>query len=215
MINILLSLFKEKSNWNSEIERYIKGKIVLIIPFSFTDKYVTNEKEWKNIYGVGGKFYQPTIDPLLTFGVEQEAIRWINYYQDSIDDMKQEIQNAEVIFFTGGAPELMMQRLIEKDLVEVIQAFNGVVVGYSAGAMVQLNHYHITPDEDYPSFSYERGLNLVSGFDIEVHYEPYMDPYNEKVVKEKGVKVFALTDEGMLIVRNGEVEMYGDIKIFE
>lgn len=37
--------------------------------------------------------------------------------------------------------------------------------------MIQLDEYHISPDPDYPSFSYERGLAYRNDFDIEVHYD--------------------------------------------
>ncbi len=44
-------------------------------------------------------------------------------------------------------------------------------IGSSAGAMIQIAKYHITPDEDYNTFTYNKGLNLIKDFDIEVHYE--------------------------------------------
>ena len=44
-------------------------------------------------------------------------------------------------------------------------------MGYSAGALVQLAEYHLSPDTDYPRFTYQKGILYVYLFYLEVHYE--------------------------------------------
>ena len=52
----------------------------------------------------------------------------------------------------------------------LIKESNALIIGASAGALIQIDHYHITPDDDYPIYQYQRGLGLVNGFEVEVHY---------------------------------------------
>ncbi|EPZ54469.1 peptidase S51 family protein [[Clostridium] sordellii ATCC 9714] len=68
----------------------------------------------------------------------------------------------------------MMDRLKEFKIIEDIENYKGIVMGSSAGAMVQVAQYHITPDKDYDTFSYNEGLNMITDFDIEVHYKKHL-----------------------------------------
>ena len=62
---------------------------------------------------------------------------------------------------TGGAPDLMMKRIKEKKLKKLIKNYKGIMIGYSAGAMIQLDSYHISPDEDYPEIFCIRQVQVV------------------------------------------------------
>ena len=61
---------------------------------------------------------------------------FINYFTDTKESARQKIEWANVVYFTGGLPDRMMDRIIDFDLVEPLKKFDGVVVGYSAGAVV-------------------------------------------------------------------------------
>jgi len=65
----------------------------------------------------------------------------------------------------------MMCRLKEFDLINEIESFTGIIMGSSAGAMIQIAEYHITPHKGFDIFSYNRGLNLIKDLDIEVYYK--------------------------------------------
>lgn len=88
----------------------------------------------------------------MNYGVKEENINWINYFKDTYENAKVKIRNSNILFLTGGLPVKMMSRLIEFDLIDDIESFTGVIIGSSAGAMVQIAEYHITPDEDYNIF---------------------------------------------------------------
>ena len=152
----------------------------------------------------------------MDFGVREENINWINYFKDTKEEAKGKIRNSNIIFFTGGFPEKSMERLKEFDLIEEIRNFSGVIIGSSAGAMIQIAEYHITPDEDYQIFSYNEGLNLIKNFDIEVHYEgnEVQKCYINKVLNEKTDTVYAITDTGGIIVEHLKVVLLGDTRKF-
>ena len=82
--------------------------------------------------------------------------------------------------------------------------------------MIQIADYHITPDKDYDTFSYNRGLNLIRDFDIEVHYEDteIEKNYINKVLNERTDTVYAIKDTGGIIVDNSAITLLGDTQIF-
>ena len=198
MVNMLFSLYNFDESWAKEIvSKYISpNDKVLIIPFSFGDD-ISCDKEWQNSYNItNGKYYESVVTPFVNYGVKEENISWINYFKDTEENAKGKIKESNIIFFTGGLPDKMMSRLIKFDLVDDIENFTGVIIGSSAGAMVQIAEYHITPDDDYNAFSYNAGLNIIKNFDIEVHYEgtEMQNKYIKKVLKEKRNKIYAITN---------------------
>lgn len=94
----------------------------------------------------------------------------------------------------------------------------GIIMGYSAGAVIQLSEYHLSPDKDYPQFNYYEGLSYLSGFYLEVHYEG-TETQNDairRVLKERGKTVYATAfKKGALLVDNGKTKLLGDVRIFK
>lgn len=90
------------------------------------------------------------------------------------------------------------------------------MIGSSAGAMIQIAEYHITPDEDYDKFKYSRGLNIIKDFGIEVHYEArdIQKQSIEKLLNEKKDLVYAITNNGGLIFDNGKTILLGEVESF-
>ncbi len=218
MVNMLFSLYNFHENWAKDIVvKYINtDDKVLIIPFSFGDE-ISSDKEWQNPYSKSnGKYYESAVTPFVSYGIKEENINWINYFKDTKENAKVKIRNSNVIFLTGGLPDKMMSRLIEFDLIDDIEDFTGVIIGSSAGAMVQIAEYHITPDDVYPIFSYNAGLNMINNFDIEVHFEgtEVQNRYIKKVLEEKKDKIYAITNNGGVIVDNKKVILLGDTQVF-
>jgi len=218
MVNILFSLYNFHEKWaKNTMEKYIKcNDKVLVIPFSFGEN-ISNDMEWQSAYSkYKGKYYNTIVLPFLSYGIREENIDWINYFKDTEENAKKKVRNGDIIFFTGGLPDKMMYRLKEFDLINEIESFLGVIIGISAGAMIQIADYHITPDKDYDTFSYNRGLNLIRDFDIEVHYEEtdIEKNYINKVLNERADTVYAIKDTGGIIVDNSAITLLGDIHTF-
>jgi peptidase E len=218
MVNMLFSLYNFHEKWAKDtIEKYINcNDKVLIIPFSFSEK-ISNDMDWQSAYNKdNGKYYKSVVLPFLSYGITEENIDWINYFKDTKDSAKDKVRNSDILFFTGGLPDKMMCRLKEFDLTDEIEGFVGIIMGISAGAMIQIAEYHITPDKDYDTFSYNRGLNLIKDFGIEVHYEEteIQKNYIDKVLNEKKDTVYAIKDTGGIIIDNNEITLLGDTHIF-
>lgn len=220
MVNMLFSLYNFHEAWaNTEVKKYIHDSDrVLIIPFSFGDK-IKNDEDFQKAYNkINGKYYKDVIMPFLHYGVKEENIDWINYFIDTKEDAKSKLNNSDIVFFTGGLPDKMMHRINEFDIAHDLENFQGTIIGSSAGAMIQLADYHITPDDDYDAFSYNKGLNIINDFGIEVHYEgsEVQKQYIAKVIKEKNKMVYGIKNSGGIIVdkKTTTVTLLGDVDIF-
>lgn len=221
MVNILLDYSDINSPWLFDtLKNYIKPHHkVAIIAFSFRDERVKNLMDWNTLYGKNGsKYYGGLVDTLMAYGIDEDNIKFLNYFSDTKETAAETIKSADILYFLGGLPDKMYERLQEFDLLDVIMAHEGIVMGYSAGAVIQLAEYHLSPDEDYPTFGYYEGLPMLRDFYVEVHYEN-TDVQNAaiaSVLKEKKKTVYAFSlGKGAMIVENGESHLLGDVKTFK
>lgn len=219
MINVLMNTSMIDEAWCRPILKKIihPDHKVCIVALSFFDD-TKNEADWNKQFKEGqGIWYRANQDVFYSYGIKKEQIQWINYFSDSMAEMAQKISQADILLFTGGAPDLMMQRIKEKKLKKVLKAFDGIVIGYSAGAMIQLDDYHITPDSDYPNFAYLKGLGYLKGFDIEVHYTASKRQHEsmERVQEEKKVDLYGIYEKGGLLIEGQHVTCFGKVDFFE
>ena len=215
MVNLLLSLNNFDENWcYSILKNIIKDNHnVLIIPFSYDDNWLKDEKDWNRAFSSEyGTHYKDIVSPFLSYGINENNIKWINQFVDSIDLMKLKIRNSDILFFTGGYPDKMMAKFQKYDLVHELENFNGIMIGTSAGAMVQIREYHITKDSDYERYSYYIGLNIIKDFDIEVHFEntELQNISILRFIKKKKKPVYSITNEGAVLVIDGKAYILGN-----
>lgn len=217
--SILLSLFTAKEDWNTDLEFYLKNKKVFVLAFSFPQEIVQNDEDWQGLYAPQtGKYYNEIVQPLTSFGVREPDIRWANYFSDSKAKLLAEINAADVLFLPGGVPDEFYERLLAKELVATIENFTGTIIGFSAGAMVQIANFHITPDDRYLTYTYHPGLKLVSEFDIEVHYEAHDALMNEAIkrcIADTQKPVYAIGNAGGMIKTVDALQILGDVTLFK
>lgn len=218
-MNFLCSMPLMDRDWCfGTLRSYIRpGSRVLLVALAFDDAAVFDEDSWQAMYGrPGGRYYAQNVEQFFRFGVKEDDIDWVRYFSDTPEQARRKIQRADTLCFAGGLPDRMYERILEMDLLEPIRRHKGFIAGYSAGAMVQLGEYHITPDEDYPVYKYAEGCGLVGGFDVEVHYEgsAVQQAGIERAIAEKGLPVYAFADDGGLLVDGSRVTPLGDVRVF-
>lgn len=106
------------------------------------------------------------------------------------------LENASMIMITGGDPYILKDMCEKMGILETLKKYDGVLMGYSAGAMLMSKHIIITPcSEEYPDFHIEDGLNL-DGISIFPHnntsseeYPDVLDIGGEVYRKEDNIKV--------------------------
>lgn len=220
-VNVLLSSSMIDEKWVCPWMRKILSKTdrVCIVPLSYFDEDVKTESDWNRQYEPGrGLYYPGNNDVFFPYGIKQAQIAWINPWKDTLLDMENKIRNASVLMLTGGAPEKYMKRLKKLHLKNVIKDFAGTVIGYSAGAMIQLDDYHISKDPDYDRFSWQKGLGLLSGFDVEVHFSQNKDQMEglETVLEERHIPVYALYEDGALVCKDKKPwQCFGHTALYE
>lgn len=218
MVNILFDCPNIDDFYDDLKEYFSPTDKVAVVAFSFYDNYVKDEASWETVYGKGvGRCYFETVDSFKPFGIPEENFSFINYFTDSKESARRKIKNADVIYFTGGLPDRMMDRIEEFDLVDVLMNHKGVVIGYSAGAVIQMKEYHLSPDADYPEFGYYHGIPWLDSFYLEVHYEhkPRQDESIKRVPLERGKPLYVLhTREGGIVVKDGKIKTIGHVDIY-
>ena len=174
MINILLENTQIDALWlYSSLKKYIKpNSRVAVVALSFKENRVRNLEDWDALYSKeNGKYYGSIAGGLLSYGIQVENISFLNWFKDTKETAARTVEMADIVYFLGGLPDRMMERIRALELYDVLLAHDGIAMGYSAGALVQLAEYHLSPDTDYPRFTYQKGIPYLHGFYLEVHYE--------------------------------------------
>ncbi len=219
MVNILLEGYDIAASYlKDELSEYIKPEhSVAVVALSFRDNRVKLLEDWNKLYSrENGMYYGGIVGGFTAYGVAEENISFINYFTDTHEAAARKIANADIVYFLGGLPDRMMDRIAEMELYDVLMNHRGIVMGYSAGAVIQLAEYHLSPDDDYPEFSYYEGLPYLKDFYLEVHYEN-TDVQNEaiaRVLSERRKTVYAAAvNAGAIVVDNGKIKLLGDVKV--
>lgn len=219
MMNVLLdgSNFNEAWAYDRFSEFIDKTTRITIFPFAFHEDWVKDKYEWHECYDKSvGRFYKALVNPFLHFGVSENNIVLINYFENSKSDLLEILKNTDLIYFNGGFPEQTIRRLIELDMLDAVNAFKGVVMGWSAGASMQSYEYFIAPDKYYDVYSRHHGLSHIHDFAVQVHYsgEPVQIESMTKFIKETHLRVFTLERDSAVIVDDGKIELVGNAKEF-
>ena len=217
MINVLMSRGILGSDMLvDELKDVIKKEHkVAILLYSFFDHQFISENDYHVFYEKGSEYYEKMMASFAPYGIDPSQIKFINYYKTSVKDAIKIIEDADILYFPGGAPDQMMMRIKEKGLLEAIENHKKIYIGSSAGAMIQFHTYHISKDTDYKTFRYEEGLNLLSGFSVEVHFRrrKVQKSGMRKVFRAYKHPIFTIPDDGALIVKEEEIIMLGTTEL--
>lgn len=215
--NVLLNIYEFQAPWAYEtLKEVLRPDMrVCILTMTHGDE-IPDRETWEKWYRPGGHVYGVLTGAFGAYGIPEESIRFVGLYHDDHNSAADKINHSDVIFVTGGLPDRFFDRMVELDLVETVQRFRGLIMGCSAGAMVQMGEYHITPDEDYDAYGYYPGLGLLDGFEPEVHFaaSPVQMESIRRYRKERGKPVYAMTNNGGLLVDGGKIITMGDVTVF-
>ena len=147
------------------------------------------------------------------------------------DEAQKAVKEASFIMLMGGDPFKQKEMCEKLGLLEELKKYDGLMLGFSAGAMLMSKHIIITPcSEEYPEFHIEEGLNL-DGISIYPHNNTNQEEYPNTLVvgdetyqKEDLLKVAneygeyyllqdylredGLTDVSIIKSTNGSLEFY-------
>lgn len=173
----------------------------------------------------GGNYYSEQYAPFKSFGITTDHF-YIVSPKDDKETIKSRFIYCDIVFLAGGRMCVLQDLLNQFDLWNLIKMYDKHIIGVSAGALIQLEKYDITPyiDDDYDYYDTCKGLGLVKDLRLIVHYNNERKEHQEilqyltdLVIDEmcetnKDIMVVALSDnEGIIIDndKNYELKVFG------
>ena len=216
MINILLSLrIFDQKQVQQAIKKYVhKEHKVCVLAYSFFQASYPTKALYEAYYSENGPYYEKIKDSFLNLDIQSNHISWIDYYHDDIASSIKKIEEADIIYFPGGAPDEMMMRIHEKRLDETLKNAHKIYIGVSAGAMIQFKDFYMSPDHDYPSFKICEGLGFIDNFYVEVHYQRRKKQKSSirKVWRKHHKDMYVIPNDGCIIVDDTGIHMIQSAK---
>jgi len=224
MYNVLLSEYEKGMNL---VETKLKKLInptqkVVIIAWTFPieiDKK-TFDEEW---FPLGGRRYNKYVGSLIKLGIKKENITILNCYdRENFEKFKAIIDDSDILVITGGNPEMLYSKVTqETEILYNIKHYKGIIIGFSAGADLQLKRYFITAKNNYYKyFAFYDGFGVLDDpFYIDVHSinnKKYLSKL-QKVANSKQKNVYAIFDDGAMIYNRDtkELEILGNVLTFK
>ena len=208
MINILSShRIYNHPKVKDEVLKHVNNKSkICVIAYSFFESEFTQES-YELSYEKDGRWYLHIIEPFLELGLNEDNFSWVVYNKDSREAAINKIDRADVIFLPGGAPDLFVARLKEQGLFEHLKKSDKIMMGPSAGTMIQFDQFHISKDYDYKKFSIHEGLGFIKDFGVEVNYR-------RRKQQKKGIRrmshldprpIYVVNEDGMMILEDNKI----------
>lgn len=207
-IKCLSNFLENKINENSK---------VLFIPWAFP-KEINYDEFCNDYFQIGGKRYNKYYDVLKQFGIKSNNIEISNPYKN--ENIEKQIINSDVVIITGGNPEMLYKKMKEKNLDKILEKYTGILIGESAGALIQFEKYFIMADNNYyKCFSYYNGFDIIpNDFLIDVHSKlddlKYMKKL-EEVSKSNNKKIYAIDNYSAIVYdeKTNKVKTFENVKI--
>ena len=122
-----------------------------------------------------------------------------------------------VYFLMGGNPLTQFALIRKYDLIEELKNYEGVVIGFCAGAINLSKNSIITTDDDFDEALYYEGINRVD-LTIEPHFHLDDTEFTKNRIKELNnfanvlkTEIYAIPDSSVIDVLGDSVGFYGEI----
>ena len=209
MISYIFSGFNSKEHFGKEVRKYfkkdmIKCKSITFIPGEFDDidkvkRYVATDVEW---------FKEININ-----------IKKVNILNDNMTkcDMKNIIENTDILFIMGGNTQKQNQFLEKYKLKKLIKETNAVTIGISSGAINLAKKSLCSKDLDN---GVEKTIVYNGIGRISYTFEPHFDKNNQNFLIEElyplsnKIKIYGLPNETGIRISNNNYEIImGDLYV--
>lgn len=138
------------------------------------------------------------------------------------NEAQEQVKKASFVMLMGGDPFKQKMMCEKLGLMDILKNYQGVMLGFSAGAMLMSKYIIITPcSDEYPDFHIEEGLDL-DGISIYPHNNTSNDEYPNTLVvgdetyqKEDLIKVAEQYGEYYLLQDNFREDGKVDVSIIK
>ena len=223
MYSILLSEYEKGMELvDKDLRKIIKknSKAVIIAwTFPFEIDYETFNNKWIK---KGERRYNKYVGSLINLGLKEEDITILNCYdKDNFSKFKKIVDDSDILVITGGNPEMLYSKVTqETEILYNIKHYKGIIIGFSAGAELQLKRYFITAKNNYYKyFAFYDGFGVLDDpfyFDVHSINNKYYLNKLQKIANEKKKKVYAIYNDGAMIYnrKTNNLKTYGNVMTF-
>jgi peptidase E len=133
-------------------------------------------------------------------------------YSDTLEEITRKVQRSTLIYLPGGLASVLVERLKNKSVDQLLRKYEGVVVGRSAGALVLGKKCVVTKNRHHPTSKMIHGIGLVN-FSVKAHYKPLKDKALKNLSKKE--KIYAIAERSALVYDEGTLSFKGDVYLFQ
>lgn len=132
-------------------------------------------------------------------------------YSESRDEIINKINNADILYFNGGNTDVLVNKIIEIGLDDIIKSTDKMLVGISAG-MIMMSNMGMGDSYSYQDNNHVYNYKMVKGLGILnivccPHYEnDDLVVFNDEAIKYD-CDAYALEGDTAIIFDNGEIEV--------
>lgn len=194
----------------ASVSPYMKknGK-VLILPFTYSDEWSEDEREWEFRYRRGSREYERIMTPFRNHQIHDENVTWLNPNTATHFRVKNMIHQADIIYMCGDHPDAMMRTILALNLQRAFLEFDGTMITDACASAIVMDRFDSAYEwEDQMC----NGLGLYRGFAIESGYVEDV-VHLERIIRDievLGKAVFGFGKDGGLIISDGHYEMLGN-----
>ena len=148
------------------------------------------------------------VDYFISLGAD--SINFVDF-SDTTEVIAKKMADSKLVYLTGGLPTILLERLRKMSVDNLLQDYDGVIVGRSAGALALCSRCLITCRSNSKA-KIIHGLCLAD-LTLKVHYKPEGD--NTLLSLSEKEKIYAVPEGSALIYNNGSCSFIGNVYLFE
>jgi peptidase E len=131
-------------------------------------------------------------------------------YSILYEEIKEKISESDLVYLTGGVPSVLVERLKKSGIRSLLEGFEGVIVGRSAGALALCKKCVITYRSTLEVKVID-GLGFVD-LTLKAHYKLGIDEKLKELSKTEDI--FAVPKGSALISYNGSLSVINNVYLF-
>ena len=197
-----------KNNLVTNIKKYLKKKNSILF-------IASNKNDFEKI----DMYSKLLFESLKLSGITFEEYNVLD--NRTIDKTNEFVDKADLIFLSGGDTFMQNEFLKEIKLKELLENYNGIIIGQSAGSINMAKDVFNSPEQSEKSEPiYFEGLGLTK-INVEPHWKmdtslfDENEKYQRKYILEESKKrdIYAICDGGYILINEDNNEIYGEVYI--
>jgi len=133
-------------------------------------------------------------------------------YSESSEQIAEKAERSDLIYLPGGLTTVLVERIRNKNVDDLLRNYPRVIVGRSAGALALCKECILTRNRDNPVTMIIAGIRLVD-FRIKVHYNFSKDNELKKLSKQG--KIYGIPERSALVYNGGILSFIGNVYLFQ